>query len=280
MSLNHFYLSIGTTKQAFHSKLNKELEKNQYLGQVELIVRQARVNHPGMCLRDLYRLIAPECMGRDAFEIYFSNMGYGVTMKKSYRRTTNSSGVVRFANLIADLKLDHVNQVWVSDITYYRIGNVFYYITFIMDLYSRLIVGYKVSQSLRTESTTIPALKMGLRTREALKLVGLIIHSDGGGQYYSNTFRKLTFDAGMLNSMGISVYENPNAERLNGVIKNNYIRHYSPKTFNQLVAMTSKAVKMYNTEKPHGALNKQSPKEFEMKIKKRVFKEKIMTTIY
>ncbi|MGK0447373.1 MAG: hypothetical protein ACJA2M_001147, partial [Polaribacter sp.] len=158
MSLNIFFDVTGTNKQAFHAKLDRLLAKKEAIAQLELVVSEVRKDHPGMNPRDLYLIIAPDFIGRDAFERYFLVMGYGVKMKRAFRRATDSSGVIRFDNLIEDIELNDVNQVWVSDITYYRIGDVFYYITFIMDLYSRLIVGHAVSRGLRTEMTTLPAL--------------------------------------------------------------------------------------------------------------------------
>lgn len=272
MSLNRFYTALGTTRQSFHARLDRQMSKNEAMAQLGLVVREARKDHPGMNLRDLHRLIGPDFIGRDAFERYFMGMGYGVVTKKAFRRTTDSSGVIRFANLVEGFKLDDVNQIWVSDITYYRIGDSFYYITFIMDMYSRLIVGHCVSRGLRTKDTTLPALKRGFKTRASTTLNGLIFHSDGGGQYYSNEFRELTSKAGLINSMGITCYDNPNAERLNGILKNNYIRHYAPTDFDQLVRMTAKAVRMYNNQKPHSAINKMNPMAFENKNK--MFKEK------
>lgn len=257
----------GTTKQAFHAKLDRLLAKKGALAQLGLVVGEVRKDHPGMNLRDLYLLVAPDFIGRDAFEQHCLNMGYGVEIKKAFTRTTDPSGVIRFDNLTEGLELEDVNQLWVSDITYYRIGDKFYYITFIMDMCSRLIVGHWASRSLRTEHTTIPALRRGLGARGALRLDGLIFHSDGGGQYYSKEFLKLTSKAGIINSMGITCYENPNAERLNGIIKNNYIRHYAPNDFEQLKRMTDRAVKMYNTQKPHSALNKMNPTAFENKLR-------------
>lgn len=268
-SLNKFFKVVNTSRQVFHVKLNRYLQREDEMGQLSLIVSQVRKDHPGMALRDLYQIIQPVTIGRDQFEQYFMQMGYGVAIKRSFRRTTDSSGVIRFPNLIEDIKLTGVNQVLVSDITYYRIKEKFYYLTFIMDLYTRLIVGHSCSQTLLTAHTTIPALEAALKTRCTKKLPGLIIHSDGGGQYYSQEFRKLTNDAEMVNSMGKSVYENPHAERVNGIIKNNYIRHYSPKNFKQLIKMTNKAVYMYNTEKPHSALKKLSPVQFENFINKK-----------
>ena len=153
-------------------------------------------------------------MGRDRFEAFCFENGFKVSMKPAYHRTTNSYGVRRFDNLLESIELTSVNQVWVSDITYYRIGEKFYYLTFILDLYSRVIVGYSASENLDTLSTTIPALKMAARTRNIPK--GLIIHSDGGGQYYCKEWLKLTSSHKMRNSMCESVYENAHAERING----------------------------------------------------------------
>lgn len=273
MGLNGFFASIGTTRQSFHAKLDRQLSRNEAKAQLAVIVGEVRKDHPGMNLRDLYGLIAPDFMGRDAFEGYFMDMGYGVGIKKSFRRTTDSSGVVRFDNLAEGLELDGVNQLWVSDITYYRIGDRFYYLTFIMDMHSRLLVGHSVSKNLRTQYTTIPAIKKAQMLRKGVALEGLIFHSDGGGQYYSDDFVKLTSKAGIINSMGVSCYDNPNAERLNGVIKNNYVRHYAPSNFVQLVRMTARAVRMYNTQKPHAALKKLNPVAFEKKTRE-MFKVK------
>lgn len=110
---------------------------------------------------------------------------------------------------------------------YYEMGGQFYYLTFIMDLFSRRIVGFAVSDNLRTESTTLVALEVALAGRETLS-PGLIFHSDGGGQYYCKEFLKLTRLHDIRNSMCESVYENPNAERVNGTIKNSYLKHYGP----------------------------------------------------
>lgn len=264
------------------------MDKHEEYGQLEVILSQVRKDHPGMSLRDLYRVIMPERMGRDKFEAHFSKLGYAVGIRRSFRRTTDSTGVVRFDNLIEGKKLDAINQIWVSDITYYRIGDLFYYLTFVMDLFSRRIVGHNVSKTLRTIDTTIPSIRKGLQTRSAKILEGLIIHSDGGGQYYSDDFKDLTGAAKMVNSMGKTAYENPHAERVNGIIKNNYVKHYNPTNYEQLKRMTQKAVDMYNNQKPHKAIAGFSPIHFESlltkkgvidKRKKEPKKEKVITII-
>lgn len=265
-SLNRMYNALDTTRQAFHSKLNHFMRKQEELEQLSLIMDQFRSDHPGMSLRDAYYVIKPTCIGRDKFESYFQQHGYGVGRKASFIRTTNSHGVIRFPNLISGIKLTGVNQVWVSDITYYLMGESFYYLTFITDLFSRRILGYIASKTLLTEYTTIPAIQMALKERGKTKIPGLIIHSDGGGQYYSKAFGKITKAAGMKNSMGKSVYENPHAERINGIIKNNYLKYYNPGSYSELVKKLKKAVKMYNEQKPHAALKRLSPVEYEEKI--------------
>jgi len=101
---------------------------------------------------------------------------------------------------------------------------------------------------------------MAIRKRKLPKASGLIFHSDGGGQYYSKEFLKVTKFYGIGNSMAKSVYENPFAERINGTIKNDYLKYYQPENFEELTNLSTKAVKLYNEEKPHKSLGGYSPK--------------------
>jgi len=216
-----------------------------------------------MSARDIYLKLQPSCMGRDQFERFCMDSGYRIKKLRNFRVTTNSLGVTRFPNLIKDLRVTRVNQVFVSDITYFDLGSETRYLTFIMDLYNREVVGYSESNNLRTESTTIPALHRLIKLRGKANLKGAIMHSDGGGQYYCNEFKALTKEMGMINSMTEEkVYENAHAERLNGVIKNNYLYPYGPTNVESLRRLLDKAVYMYNTGKPHKALGKLTPKNF------------------
>jgi transposase InsO family protein len=212
----------------------------------------------------MYRLLGPVRLGRDRFEAFCFENGFKVSVKRSFQRTTNSLGVTRFKNLLEGIELTGVNQAWASDITYYRIGERFHYLTFIMDLYSRMIVGFSVSTDLSTHSTTIPALEIALRDRKIGQ--GLIFHSDGGGQYYCREWLQITKKNGIQNSMCESPYDNARAERINGIIKNDYLVGYGPSTFRELDKMTAKAVTKYNREKPHGSLQNISPYRFELNL--------------
>lgn len=250
------------SKQAFHQKLNRHLIVLEEMEQLLVLVKQIREDHPRMSSRQMYRLLKPAHLGRDRFEAFCFEKGFKVSTKRSYHRTTNSLGVIRFENLLADFELRGINQAWVSDITYYRIGETFYYLTFILDQYSRVIVGFSVSQDLSTQATTIPALRMALKQRKVNPR--LILHSDGGGQYYCKEWLALTAQHTIRNSMCETPYENAHAERINGIIKNDYLRGYGPSTFSELKTMTGRAVEKYNREKPHGSLGNISPHQFEL----------------
>jgi len=262
--MNEIYRAIGTSKQNVHQRLNRDLLQLEEKEQLKGIIEQVREDHPSMGAKALYRKLCPRTMGRDRFYSWYREKGLMIMPKKNWRRTTDSSGVIRFDNLIDQIELTGINQVWVSDITYYDIGDRFYYLTFVMDQYSRKIKGFHASKTLCTEDTTIPAIRMAMKDLSADQMP--IIHSDGGGQYYSKSFLALTYGR-LINSMGKSAYENPHAERLNRTIKNNYLKFYQPGDFEQLNVLLRKAVQMYNDGKPHEGLNGRTPKQFEMELK-------------
>ena len=262
-SLNQLYRAIGISKQAVHKMLNINQKRKDESEQLNRFIEEIRKDHPTMGMRDLYFKINPEFMGRDQFEAYCKKSGFMIEKKKRHCVTTDSSGVIRFPDLIKELNIVRVNQVWQSDITYYEVNGKFYYITFIIDSYSRRILGYSVSCRLLTSQTTLPALSMAIKSRFNSDLQGLIFHSDGGGQYYAREFLKMTKDFGIINSMCKNAYENGKAERVNGVIKNNYLIHKKINNFEKLIKEVDHAVSMYNYEKPHIKLKRKSPIQFE-----------------
>lgn len=262
--MNVLFRALGMSKQSFHQRLNRQTILLEEMAQILALVRKIRADHPRMSSRNIYRMIRPVHIGRDRFETFCFENGFKVEIKRAFHKTTNSLGVTRFPNLLTDFELTSINQVWVSDITYYRIGERFHFLTFILDLYSRLIVGHSISKDLLTTNTTIPALRMALRMRKAHTCS--IIHSDGGGQYYCKEWLKLTSTYKIQNSMCESVYENPHAERINGIIKNDYLAGYGPQDYGQLTTMTDKAVLKYNNEKPHQSIGSVSPKQFELTL--------------
>lgn len=273
--MNDLYSIAGISKQGFHQWLDRAMERKEEQMQLLWIVQQIREDHPRMSCRKIYYLLMPSTMGRSRFERFCHEHGYKVNIYRSSYRTTDSFGVMRFPNVFHSLdEVTGVNQVWVSDITYFSIGSEVYYLSFIMDLYSRYIIGYSASKSLRTQDTTLPALKMAIHKRCLKKDCGLTLHSDGGGQYYADVFLDLTKYYGIKNSMGKTAYENPHAERVNGIIKNEYLYPYRPKNFDQLSVLLEKAVTLYNQNRPHLSLDKLCPQTFELLIESRLLTKK------
>ncbi len=249
-----------------HKFLNARMAKQEMEANLGIIISQIRSDHPTMSLRAMYYKIKPHGIGRDAFERLAKELGYKSELKRTPTRTTDSSGVVRFENYLEGLKLTGINQAFSSDITYFEVNDVFYYLTFIMDCYSRKVVGYSVSATLYTQDTTLPALKRAIKVRGNELPKGLVFHSDGGGQYYAKCFLELTKKHKMQNSMCEMAYENGKAERLNGIIKNNYLKHWQIRTLKELKQSVDRAVALYNQGKPHKKLGYKTPEQFEIEI--------------
>jgi putative transposase len=108
----------GTSKQNFHQQLNHWLGQKEEQAFLVPLIRQIRKEHPHMSAHLMYKKLCPKTMGRDKFEGFCFENGFKVTCPKNNRRTTDSSGVERFPNLIEGRELTGVNRVFVSDITY------------------------------------------------------------------------------------------------------------------------------------------------------------------
>jgi len=261
--LNQFYKAIGTSKQAVHKNISNYLKNREEEMQILKIIYEIRQEHPTMGMRDLYYKISPKTLGRDAFEAFCKSYNLWSKKPKNYRRTTDSNGVERFDNLLQNKHLTNIDQVWQSDITYYEIDGTFHYITFILDSFSRRIIGHKTSNRLTTEQTTLPALLLAIKTRNKKDLEGLVLHSDGGGQYYAKIFLDITSKYKIKNSMCEYAWENGKAERINGVIKNNYLIHRNIKNLEELEKEVDRSVSLYNSGKPHIGLKRKTPITFE-----------------
>lgn len=156
------------------------------------------------------------------------------------------------------------DQLWQSDITYIKVGSHYYYLVFIIDVYTKRILGYCASDHLRAEANII-ALKMAIKTRGG-SIVGLIHHSDKGSQYIDKQYTAILINNGVNISMGLKAQENAYAERVNGIIKNEYLECWDIKTLAELKRKTRKAVEHYNNKRKHSSILRKSPIEFEKEI--------------
>ncbi|OAV42882.1 IS3 family transposase [Lewinella sp. 4G2] len=261
MTKQTIYLALGVSRQAHAAFWKRRAKYEDAMNGAESQLKLLRREHPGLGLQKAWSMLRPRHISRNAFCREMTRRGYALVRKRNYVRVTRS-GSYRYPNLIKELIINGVNQVWQSDTTYYRINNSFYYITFIIDVYSRQIVGVHTSKHLLA-TANIAALESAFRQCGQSDLQGLIFHSDGGSQYRSRQFVERLRSRGISSSMCDVALDNAYAERLNGVIKQEYLDHWQPKDFDQLKRLVNRAVKHYNTKRIHGRLPlRSSPKAF------------------
>lgn len=183
-----------------------------------------------------------------------------LTLRKKYSsRTTNSlHRFYKYKNIIKDVEVTRPNQVWASDITYIRTVKGFCYLALITDMYSRKIVGHDLSDSLELNGC-VRALQKALYQAKSFK--GLIHHSDRGIQYCSNVYTLIL----KRNKIDISMteenhcYENALAERVNGILKDEF---YLDQTFTNIAhakRATKNAINLYNEVRLHLSLDFKTP---------------------
>jgi putative transposase len=232
-------------------------------------VKRIRQKHKRMGTRKLYELLEPfmleHCIkiGRDAlFNLLAANQML-VRKRKCRVQTTHSSHWLRkYPNLIKDFTPVNIEQLWVSDITYWKINTeVYLYISLITDAYSRKIVGYNVAETMEAIESA-KALQMALASlREDAVSLKLIHHSDRGLQYCSNKYVKLLQDKGIRISMTENgdPLENAIAERINGILKEEYLDHYETNNLEDAKKHLNYAINLYNNERPHMSISNLTP---------------------
>lgn len=261
-SLNRLYVFLGVSKQAINKQLNRQKHFDQKLTDLIIEVNILRSEHPGCGVEKMYYTLNPIFLGRDKFVNIFMELGYQVVFPKNYTKTTQPVHS-KYENLISGLLTTRINQVIQTDITYFQVGRDYYYIIFLIDVYSKLIVGYEVSNHMRAEAN-LKAFKQVIKLRGKENLKNLIHHSDRGSQYIASLYVGSLLDLNCHISMGQSAQSNAYAERINGIIKNEFLKHWKINTFTTLKKKLKKAVNYYNQKRPHNHLpNRMSPVEFE-----------------
>ena len=203
-------------------------------------------------------------LGRDGLFDLLSAHGLLIRKRKRHTvRTTQSfHWLKKYPNLILDFIPEQPCQLWVSDITYWKIYDTSYYVSLITDAYSRKIVGYHLSSTLHAEET-VKALKMALSCLRSgtVGFDGLIHHSDRGVQYCSSSYVSLLNSSNIRISMTQSgdPLENATAERVNGIIKDEYLLNYKCDNIGDAINYLSIAVSLYNKERPHGSIGYFTP---------------------
>lgn len=269
LSKSNWYDYFDIHRQSYHQYQQRQdrlaLEEQIVL---ELVMEQKRLL-PNSGGRKMYHLIQPQLRemgircGRDKLFTLLRENGLLVEQKHNKTLTTNSRHrFYVYSNLISDMKIERVMQVWVTDITYIRTIEGFMYLCLLTDAYSRKIVGWDISSSLELEGC-LRALKKALKpvSKRFLKKYPLIHHSDRGSQYCSKAYTQLLDSQGVKISMAAAgnCYENAMAERVNGILKMEFCLEQNFRSKTLAIKCTRDAIRKYNNIRPHLSLNMATP---------------------
>ena len=284
-STNQLCQWFGISRQGYYGHKRLTERRKQAEAPVLEMVRQIRYQQPRIGVRKLHYMLGEmgihvriQHADRDqhrALHYMLGEMGIHVgrdrlfetlrehqmlvQRRKRYTRTTDSRHPFRYyPNLIKDIRIERPGQVYVSDITYIHTLEGFQYLALITDYSSRKIMGYDLSNSLSIDGS-LRALKMALRqTKEPSELIH---HSDRGIQYCCKDYIKIL----QKNKIRISmteqdhVYENALAERVNGILKDEFCLGETLQSKEIARALVKESVKIYNQNRPHMALGYRTP---------------------
>ena len=266
-SISALAFKLGMSRQNFYKGRVARRRAEADTELVEQLVKGERRLQPRLGGRKLFKILDPSLenegvkLGRDRFFDILRGKGLLVPpLPKSPRTTRFQPSLPVFHNLVAGLELTGPNQAWAADITYIRTDEGFLYLSLITDMWSRKIVGFHVGDSLETEGA-LSALAMALAS-----LTGgakPVHHSDRGCQYASHLYVGKLQEAGLQISMTeeLHCYENALAERVNGILKQEYNIGCCFRNKNQAKTAVKEAVYLYNTRRPHMSLDYQTPEK-------------------
>ena len=256
---------IHLHRDAYYKYKTRNAQRKTVESQATVLVKMEREIQPRVGTRKLHKDLSDRFqerglkVGRDRlFDILRTNDMLVKRKKLTFKTTNSYHHFHKYSNLVKDMNVTARNQVWVSDITYIRTVKGFCYLALITDLYSRKIVGYDISDSLELTGC-LRALQKALR--QARPAAGLVHHSDRGIQYCSNQYVSELKKRDIRISMTEEnhCYENAVAERVNGILKDEfYLDQCFVNTFNAAVA-TKNAIDIYNNKRLHLSLGYKTP---------------------
>ena len=272
MSLSFLCGLFGYTRQAYYKHLRRNREGS--LSDTLLLERVGyyRKLMPRLGGRKLWHLLQQDGfpVSRDRLFTLLSENNLLVKSRKKYSVTTCSRHWMRkYPNLIRGFDLERPHRLWVGDITYISLKEGFAYLALITDAYSKRIVGYDLNTTLERDGA-LRALRMAIDQTPQQKRQGLIHHSDRGCQYCSKEYVKLLTDNGIRISMTEKgdPYENAVAERVNGILKSEWIDEECFESFQAAKERIDQIVILYNSLRPHASCDWLTPLEAELRTGK------------
>lgn len=265
---------MGVSKNAYYYWINnkdnvkKNLSKEHLKNRIKHIFNDSRAVY-GSC-RVQKMLEREGIYSRSYVAVLMKEMGLKSILRRKFVITTNSNHSFKIANneLNRDFSSLILGQKWVSDITYVRVKDDWNYLTTIIDLADRKVVGWSLSEDMTTENTVIKAWTNARATRDIKP--DFIFHSDRGVQYASNKMTNiLFFNRKVTQSMSRkgNCWDNAVAESFFKTIKYECLYRYKFESYEQLFKCADEYITWYNTKRLHSSLNYFTPLEIELKIK-------------
>lgn len=258
---------FGYSKQAYYKRKSCLLKSDLDKEQVRSLVMSVRQKLPKTGGKKLHYMLKDDFkkhqikIGRDKLFDFLRNEYLLVPKARRYYKTTNSRHWMRkYPNLIKELDIIRPEQIWVADITYLRTKEKTHYLHLITDAYSKKIVGYKLSDNLMAAST-LEALKIAVVNRKYSN--SLIHHSDRGLQYCSKEYTEYL----SRNNIDISMtqnydpYENAIAERVNGILKEEFGLFETFDNFQDLKKQVEESIEFYNKIRVHLSVEMLTPNQ-------------------
>jgi putative transposase len=260
---------FGVTRQAFYDSQKQERKTTIAHMIILSLVRDFRDEIPLIGTRKLLAMLMPALeehhikLGRD--QLFELLRFHGLLIRRRIRmvKTTNSHHwLKKYPNLTKELVLNGSEELWVSDITYIRTMTGFSYLSLITDAYSRKIVGHSLYPTLEAHGC-IEALEIALSERKRESEFTLIHHSDRGIQYCCSDYVRILDRENIAISMtqNGSPYENALAERVNGIIKNEFFPKRLYQNHRDGKKAVASIVRSYNSKRPHSSIDFLTPNE-------------------
>lgn len=268
--MERFYEVMGCTRQNFHQRMVRQGNKMELERRILEEVRLWRQHHPQMGSRTMYHSMKRAgielSVGVTVFEKLMSRSGLTIgKMKSSFPRTSDGKGKGNYRNLTNGLVLNNTNQLMSTDITYFWVGQQWFYLFILKDVYSQNLLSLIPSQNMNGEHA-VRMLKEVEKTRHAVDLRGCILHSDNGSQFDSMAFLSNVQRLGMRVSRAACCEENGSCEQMNHIVKNMYLKHFGIRTFEELVTACRKTKRLMNTQRSVKQLGYRTVQEFERYI--------------
>jgi putative transposase len=257
---------FGKSRQAWYDLQGRKQEDLFNEQVIVELVQQKRALLPKVGGIKLFSMLSGEladhhiAIGRDAFYAILRNNDLLVPCKRRYAVTTQSNHhFKKWPDLVQRRHPTRAEEIWVSDITYLRTLSGFIYLSLITDAFSRKIVGYHLSQSLKATGC-ITALNKAISGRR-YPARSLIHHSDRGIQYCCDAYVKVLLDNDLQISMTQdgSPYDNAVAERVNGILKAEFDLYRTFDSYQAAIDPVCKVIAAYNTIRPHFSCDLQTP---------------------